>query len=87
MNFFRLCKKYFTKGIDVMKNIFTMNTSTNETQRGNKMTNQQLAALEAKAEAAWRKEQAAQMAVAMKAVNEVSKQHNRTSMTYGVVRK
>jgi hypothetical protein len=31
---FRLCKKYFTKGIDEVKNIFTMNTSTNETQGG-----------------------------------------------------
>lgn len=36
-------------------------------------------------EAEYRAEQAARMAKAMKAVNEVSKQHNRTAMTFGVV--
>lgn len=32
-------------------------------------------------------EERIRMEQAMKAVNEVSKQHNRTSMTYGIVRK
>lgn len=51
------------------------------------MTDQQLARLEKQAESEWRKEQAEKMMQAMKAVDEVSKQHNRTSMTYGIVRK
>ena len=51
------------------------------------MTDKQLAALEARIEAEYRAEQVAQMAQAMKAVNEVSKQYNRTSMTYGICRK
>ena len=51
------------------------------------MTTQQLAALEARIEAEYRAEQATQMTLAMKAVNEVSRQHNRTGMTYGLVRK
>lgn len=49
------------------------------------MTDKQLAEMEAKAEREYRAEQAARMAQAMKAVNEVSKQHNRTAMTFGVV--
>ena len=49
------------------------------------MTDEQLAEMEAKAEREYRAEQAARMAQAMKAVNEVSKQHNRTAMTFGVV--
>jgi hypothetical protein len=51
------------------------------------MTDKQLAEMEAKAEREYRAEQAARMAQAMKAVNEVSKQHNRTAMTFGVIRK
>lgn len=48
------------------------------------MTDKQLAELEAWIEAEYRAEQAMRMEQAMKAVNEVSKQHNRTSMTYGI---
>ena len=55
------------------------------TTQGNEMTDKQLAEMEAKAEREYRAEQAARMAQAMKAVNEVSKQHNRTAMTFGVV--
>lgn len=51
------------------------------------MTAKQLAALEARIEAEYRAEQARRMQQAMKAVDEVSKQRIRTSMTYGVVRK
>ena len=43
-----------------------------------------LAALEAKNIARRRDEQAKRIEQAMRAVNEVSKQHNRTAMTYGV---
>ena len=62
-------------------------TLTQQTTQGNEMTDKQLAEMEAKAEREYRAEQAARMAQAMKAVNEVSKQHNRTAMTFGVVRK
>ena len=48
------------------------------------MTDKQLAALEAMIEAEHRAEQARRMEQAMKAVNEVSKQRIRTSMTYGI---
>ena len=58
---------------------------TQQTTQGNEMTDKQLAEMEAKAEREYRAEQAARMAQAMKAVNEVSKQHNRTAMTFGVV--
>jgi len=58
---------------------------TNE--RGSSMTDNQLAQLEARIEAEYRAEQAQRMEQAMKAVNEVSRQHNRTGMTYGIVRK
>ena len=51
------------------------------------MTDKQLAELELRAEAEHRAEQARRMERAMKAVNEVSKQHNRTGMTYGIFRK
>ena len=47
------------------------------------MTDKQLAELEQRAEAAYRAEQIRRMEQAMKAVNEVSRQHNRTGMTYG----
>ncbi len=50
------------------------------------MADKQLARIEAKAEKAWHAEQSKRMKQAMKAVNEVSKQHNRTSMTYGIVK-
>lgn len=50
------------------------------------MTDKQLAELEQRAEAAYRAEQIRRMEQAMKAVNEVSRQHNRTGMTYGIVR-
>lgn len=46
-----------------------------------------LAARQAREVAEDRAFEAARMALAMKAVDEVSKQHNRTAMTYGVVRK
>ena len=42
---------------------------------------------EREAEIEARIEEKIRMEQAMKAVNEVSKQHNRTSMTYGIVRK
>jgi hypothetical protein len=61
------------------------NTPKQQTTQGNEMTDKQLAEMEAKAEREYRAEQAARMAQAMKAVNEVSKQHNRTAMTFGVV--
>ena len=48
------------------------------------MTDKQLAELEAKELAEQRDEQAKRLEQAMRAVNEVSKQHNRTGMTYGV---
>lgn len=51
------------------------------------MTDKRLAELELRAEAEYRAEQARRMEQAMKAVNEVSRQHNRTGMTYGIVRK
>jgi hypothetical protein len=51
------------------------------------MTDQQLAALEAKLETDHRAEQAERMALAMQAVAQVSTQRYRTSMTYGIVRK
>ena len=51
------------------------------------MTDKQLVALEARAEAEYRAEKAQRMEQAIKAVNEVSRQHNRTGMTYGIVRK
>ena len=51
------------------------------------MTDKQLAELEAKELAEQRDEQAKRLEQAMRAVNEVSKQHNRTAMTYGICRK
>ena len=48
------------------------------------MTDKQLAEQEANDLAEQRDEQAKRMEQAMRAVNEVSKQHNRTAMTYGV---
>ena len=48
------------------------------------MTDKQLAEQEAKELAEQRDEQAKRMEQAMRAVNEVSKQHNRTAMSYGV---
>ena len=48
------------------------------------MTDKQLAEQEARELAEQRDEQAKRMEQAMRAVNEVSKQHNRTSMTYGI---
>ena len=48
------------------------------------MTDKQLAEQEARELAEQRDEQAKRMEQAMRAVNEVSKQHNRTAMTYGV---
>lgn len=49
------------------------------------MTDQQLAALEAKAEAAHRAEEAERMQLAMVAVNEVARLRYRTGRTYGIV--
>ena len=48
------------------------------------MTDKQLAEQEARELAEQRDEQAKRMEQAMRAVNEVSKQHNRTGMTYGI---
>jgi len=48
------------------------------------MTDKQLAEQEANDLAEQRDEQAKRLEQAMRAVNEVSKQHNRTAMTYGV---
>ena len=48
------------------------------------MTDKQLAKQEARELAEQRDEQAKRLEQAMRAVNEVSKQHNRTAMTYGV---
>ncbi len=48
------------------------------------MTDKQLAELEARELAEQRDEQAKRLEQAMRAVDEVSKQHNRTAMTYGV---
>jgi len=48
------------------------------------MTDKQLAEQEANDLAEQREEQAKRMEQAMRAVNEVSKQYNRTAMTYGV---
>lgn len=50
----------------------------------NEMTDKQLAEQEARELAEQRDEQAKRLEQAMRAVNEVSKQHNRTAMTYGV---
>ena len=48
------------------------------------MTDKQLAEQEARELAEQRDEQSKRLEQAMRAVNEVSKQHNRTAMTYGV---
>ena len=48
------------------------------------MTDKQLAEQEAKELAEQRDEQAKRMEQAMRAVNEVSKQRNRTGSTYGI---
>ena len=48
------------------------------------MTDKQLAEQEARELAEQRDEQAKRLEQAMRAVNEISKQHNRTAMTYGV---
>ena len=48
------------------------------------MTDKQLAELEAKAAFEYLAYVVQRMEQAMRAVNEVSKQHNRTAMTYGV---
>jgi hypothetical protein len=45
---------------------------------------EELKSLEALADANERAAQARRMEQAMRAVNEVSKQHNRTAMTYGI---
>ena len=61
------------------------NTSTATQQRAeNEMTDKQLAEQEARELAEQRDEQAKRLEQAMRAVNEVSKQHNRTAMTYGI---
>lgn len=61
--------------------------SLKQTSNKEAMTDNQLAALEANAEAAHRAEEAERMQMAMKSVDEVAKLRYRTGMTYGIVKR
>ena len=70
--------------IDAVSQIWIIGTVETQQRAENEMTDKQLAEQEARELAEQRDEQAKRMEQAMRAVNEVSKQHNRTAMTYGV---
>ena len=60
--------------------------SVAQNKSSNRLTDQQLSDMEAEIESNYRADQQSSMKQAMKAVDEVSKQHNRTGMTFGINR-